>query len=161
MDFSKAFDRVPPKRLNYKLSWYGIRGDTLGWILNLLSASSQRVALDGASSDSASVLSGAHQGTVMGPILFLIYINDLPDGVVNSTVRLFADDCIIYRPIRNKTDTDLLKSDLDVVGSWENTWLMQFNADKCFTMRTGKGKTLLNKIYTLHDHPLQTTGRHS
>ena len=97
------------------------------------------------------------QGTVLGPILFLIYINDLPDGVVNSTVRLFADDCIIYRPTRNKKDTDLLQSDLDAVGSWENTWLMQFNADKCFTMRTGKGKKITKRIYTLHDHPLQTT----
>ena len=86
-----------------------------------------------------SVLSGVPQGTVLGPILFLFYI-DLPDEVVNSTVQLFADDCIIYRPIRNKKDTDLLQSVLDAVGSWENTWLMQFNADKCFTMRTGKGK---------------------
>ena len=142
MDFNKAFDKVPHKRLNYKLSWYGIRGDTLGWISNFLFARSQRVVLDGASSDSAPVLSGVPQDTVLGPILFLIYINDLPDGVENSTVRLFADDCIIYRPIRNKKDTDLLQSDLDAVGSWENTRLMQFYADKCFIMRTGKSKKL-------------------
>ena len=90
------------------------------------------------------------------PILFLIYNNDLPDGVI-STVRLFADVCIIYRPISNSKDTDLLQSDLDAVGSWENTWLMQFNADKCFIMRASKGKELINKIYRLHDHPLQTT----
>ena len=82
---------------------------------------------------------------------------DLPDGVVNGTIRLFADDCIIYRPSRSKKDTDLLEVDLDAVGSWENTWLMQFNADKCFTMRTGKGKKIINKIHTLHDHPLPTT----
>ena len=68
-----------------------------------------------------------------------IYINDPPDGVVNSrpTVRLFADDCIIYLPIRSKRDTKLFQSDFDSVGSWEKTWLMQFNADKCFTMRAG------------------------
>ena len=132
IDFYKAFDKVPHERLNWKLwYWYGIRGDTLGWISNFLFASSQRVVLDGASSDSAPVLSGVPQGTVLGPILFLIYNNDLPDGVVNSTVRLFADGCIIYNPIRNKKDTYLLQSVLDAVGSWENTWLMQFNADKC------------------------------
>ena len=157
MDFSKAFDKVPHKRLNYKLSWYGIRGDTLGWISNFLSARSQREVLDGASCDSAPVLSGVPQGTVRGPILLLIYINDLPDGVVNSrpTVRLFADDCNFYRLIRNKKDSDLLQSDLDAVGSWENTLLTQFNADKYFSMRTGKGKKYISK--SIHYHPLQTT----
>ena len=121
--------------------------DTLGWISNFLSARSQRVVLDGASYDSAPVVSSVPQGTALRPRLFRIYINDLPDGVVNITVPLFADDCIIYRPIRNKNDTDLLQSDLDAFDSWENTWLMQFNADKCFTMRTGKGKKIINKIY--------------
>ena len=118
MDFSKAFDKVPHKRSNYKLNLYGIRGNTLELITDFLCSRSQRVVLDGATSDSAPVLSGVPQGTVLGPILFLIYINDLPDGVVNSTVRLFADDCIIYRPIRCKKDTELLQSDLNSVGSW-------------------------------------------
>ena len=102
MDLSKALDKVPHKHLNNKLNWYDIRGDTLQWITDFLSSRSQRVVLDGATSDSASVLSMVPQGTVLGPILFLIYINDLPDEIVNSTVCLFADDCIIYRPIRCK-----------------------------------------------------------
>ena len=156
MDFSEAFDKIPHKRLNYKLNWYGIRGDALEWITDFLSSRYQRVVLDGATSDSAPVLSGVPQGTVLGPILFLIYINDLPDGVVNSTVRLFADDCIIYRPIKSKKDTELLQSDLDSVGSWEKIWLMQFNADKCFTMRAGRSKTIINKSYKLHDQPLKS-----
>ena len=157
MDFSKAFDKVPHKRLNYKLNWYGIRGDTLEWITDFLSSRSQRLFLDGATPDSAPVLSGVPQGTVLGPglgpILFLIYINDLPDGVVNSTVRLFADDCIIYRPIRCKKDTELLQSDLNSVVSWEKTWLMQFDADKCFTMRAGRSKSKINESHKLHDQP--------
>ena len=105
---TKAFDKVPHRRLNYKLDWYGIRGNTREWILDFLSGRSQRVVLEGASSDSEPVVSGVPQGTVLGPVLFLLYINDLPDVAVHSTARLFADDCIVYRPIRNNDDTILL-----------------------------------------------------
>ena len=74
MDFSKAFDKVPHRRLDYKLDWYGIRGNTREWILDFLSGRSQRVVLEGASSDSEPVVSGVTQGTVLGPVLFLLYI---------------------------------------------------------------------------------------
>ena len=86
IDFSKAFDKVPHKRLNYKLNWYGIRRDTLEWITDFSSSMSQRVVLDGATSDSAPVLSGCPQWT----IFFLIYINDLPDGVVNFVQSAYS-----------------------------------------------------------------------
>ena len=89
------------------------------WILDFLSGRSQRVVLEGASSDSEPVVSGVPQGTVLGPVLFLLYINDLPDVVVHSTARLFADDCIVYRPIRNIDDTILLQNDLNKIAEWE------------------------------------------
>ena len=100
MDFSKAFDKVPHRRLQYKLNWYGIRGTTHAWIHNFLQGRSQRVVSEGTQSSSHPVLSGVPQGTVLGPILFLIYINDLPDEATSSTIRLFADDCILYHSIK-------------------------------------------------------------
>ena len=90
MDFSKAFDKVSHRKLLYKLDWYGIRGNTLNWIQSFLKSRFQRVVLDGESSDDAPVVSGVPQGSVLGPILFLLYINDLPDNL-RSKVRLFAD----------------------------------------------------------------------
>ena len=108
MDFAKAFDKVPHRGLFYKLEYYGIRNDTLQWISAWLSGRTQKVVLDGVCSDPALVLSGVPQGSVLGPILFLIFINDLP-GNINSTVRLFADDCVLYRNIRGSEDQQLLQ----------------------------------------------------
>ena len=103
LDFSKVFDVVPHQRLLHKLDHYGIRGPTLLWIQNFLTTWTQKVVVDGSFSDTAHVGSGVPQGTVLGPILFLCYINDLPSSV-SSDVRLFADDCLLYRPIKSKDD---------------------------------------------------------
>ena len=105
MDFAKAFDTVPHHRLLYKLQWYGIQGKVHQWISNFLTNRRQKVILGNAHSSLVDVSSGVPQGTVIGPILFLIHINDLPDRVRYSTIRLFADDCIIYRPIKSIEDT--------------------------------------------------------
>ena len=78
------------------------------------------------------------QGSVLGPILSLIYINDLPDGVTHSTVHLFADDCILHRHVTDKIDINQLQTDLDMIAKWQETWLMEFNVGKCFTMRVGR-----------------------
>ena len=106
MDFSKAFDKVPHRILLYKLEWYGIRGGTHDWIKFFLTDRTQRVVLDGTES-----LPGP-QGSVLGSILFLIYIKDLPDGVAHSTVCPFADDCILYRHVTEKNDINRLQMDL-------------------------------------------------
>ena len=95
MDFAKAFDKVPHRRLLYKLEYYGIRGSTHKWISSWLSERSQNELLDGQASDPVPVLSGVPQGSVLGPVLFLIFINDLPENI-RSSVRLFADDCVLY-----------------------------------------------------------------
>ena len=155
LDFSKAFDKVPHARLMSKLDFYGIRNNTHDWVQSFLNNRQQRVVLDGCSSSTASVLSGVPQGTVLGPTLFLIFINDLPD-CVKSPVRLFADDCVLYREIRNAQDASILQQDLKALNRWEQTWLMEFNADKCFILNiTRKRHPMLNK-YQLHDTILQT-----
>ena len=121
LDFSKAFDVVPHQRLLHKLDHYGIRGTTLNWIQNFLTNRTQKVVVDGSSSESARVKSGVPQGTVLGPLLFLTYINDLP-STVSSQVRLFADDCLLYRPIKCRADQEKLQRDLSALQDWADRW---------------------------------------
>ena len=139
LDFSKAFDKVPHKRLMSKLSNYGIRGNTHKWIESFLVHRTQRVVVDGEVSDWAEVQSGVPQGTVLGPILFLAFINDLPRSVKSNT-RLFADDCVIYRSVKAEEDCISLQEDLAKLQHWENTWCMSFNLDKCSTISITRKK---------------------
>ena len=106
LDFTKAFDKVPHKRLIHKLNYYGISGSIATWIETFLTGRTQQVVVNGASSSSTIVTSGVPQGTVLGPLLFLLYINDLPDNL-STSVQLFADDCILYTPIRTQNDSSL------------------------------------------------------
>ena len=96
LDFSKAFDKVNHFKLGLKLTHYGIKGNYLKWIQSFLNNRTQQVVLNGTVSDPANVLSGVPQGTVLGPLLFLIYINDMP-ALLQSILRLFADDAYLYR----------------------------------------------------------------
>ena len=110
---------------------------------------SQCVVLDGESSSEVPVTSGVPQGTILGLLLFLLYINDLPKRV-SSTVRLFANNCLLYRTIRDVTDTRTLQADLDRLQEWEAEWLMEFNPSKCEVITlTKKTKPIVNN-YTLH-----------
>ena len=120
LDFAKAFDKVLHKRLLHKLCHYGVRGKTLQWIPSFLSSRTQQVLVEGCESAKLDVLSGVPQGTVLGPLLFLVYINDLPEVVSTSTLRLFADDSLLYRQVRNQTDSKDLQNDLSALEEWES-----------------------------------------
>ena len=116
LDFEKAFD-TPPHELKSKLFSYGIGGKTLKWIDSFLCFRQQRVVLNGVKSDWAPVLSGVPQGTVLGPLLFSLYINDISSDI-ESEIKLFADDCVCYREIKDEEDIMKLQSDIDRLGSW-------------------------------------------
>lgn len=158
LDFSKAFDKVPHRRLLKKLWNYGIRGKTHKWINMFLTDRNQRVVVDGEASEWIHVESGVPQGTVLGPILFLAFINDLPT-YVNSSVRLFADDCVLYRAIEDNTDCTILQEDLKKLEAWEDKWLMSFNASKCSAMSVTRKKKKIEHPYTLHNQTLETVKR--
>jgi hypothetical protein len=134
LDFAKAFDKVPHQRLLHKISSYGIQGQTLQWISNFLTKRRQCVVVSGTKSNWLPVTSGVPQGTVMGPLLFLIYVNDITD-VTRSSLRLFADDTMLYRPINNEADTQILQSDLNRLSEWIDKWLLKINIDKCVHLR--------------------------
>ena len=142
LDFSKAFDKVNHSKLLMKLHSYGIRNDTLRWTQAFLSNRQQRVVIEGEESDSVPVTSGVPQGSVLGPILFLAYINDLPQDIV-SQVRLFADDTAIYLTLEHKHDSDTLQTDLDRLQAWEAKWDMEFNPSKCQVIRVTTSRTPL------------------
>ena len=110
----------PHRRLLHKLHYYGVRNNTLRWIQAFFTGRSQQVVLEGIHSSLAPVLSGVPQGTVLGPLLFLAYINDLPDAVRSPEARLFADDSLLYRKICNQSDQELLQQDLKCLENWEN-----------------------------------------
>ena len=158
LDFSKAFDKVPHSRLLHKLHFYGVRNNTLRWIKAFLKDRSQQVVLEGVHSSSVPVLSGVPQGTVAGPLLFLTYINDLPDVITFSNTRLFADDSLLYKEIRKPADKRKLQQDLDALEQWERDWQMSFNPSKCAVLNIHNNrKNPPVRSYTLHNQALQTT----
>ena len=159
LDFAKAFDTVPHKRLLHKLRFYGIRGSLLSWMSDFLTNREQRVVIQGKSSKSVHVDSGVPQGTVLGPLLFLCYINNLPDGLT-SKVCLFADDCLLFRPINNNSDCLALQKDLHKLSGWEKKWQMNFKPEKCNVIRFTRKRSPLIHNYSLSGHTLKETNQH-
>jgi len=139
LDFAKAFDKVPTLRLLEKLSAHSVGGNILRWIKNWLSDRVQRVVLNGSTSTWKEVLSGVPQGSVLGPLLFIIFINDIDDAVDTITIiKKFADDTKIGQIITRRDDSLNLQRALDNLTDWANKWKMNFNTDKCKTMHIGR-----------------------
>ena len=155
MDFAKAFDKVSHLRLMEKLRGYGIQGKTHRWIESWLAGRTQRVVLEGEMSDYCPVSSGVPQGSVLGPTLFLLYINDIGQEI-SSTIRLFADDTILYHPISSEADALQLQADLDKLVKWSNDWLMEFHPSKCKLLRVTRSRTPPTNDYTINDTPLES-----
>ena len=139
LDFSKAFDTVAHNKLISKLQNYGIQGKTNKWINKLLKFRNQKVVLDGEMSDPVPVTSGVPQGTVLGPLMILLYINDINQNI-NFKIRLFADDCLLYREINSKLDCLELQQNLQKLVDWSHTWQMSFNINKCHTLHAHRKK---------------------
>ncbi|KAI8515811.1 hypothetical protein Bbelb_066240 [Branchiostoma belcheri] len=159
LDFTKAFDKVPHGRLISKLEYYGIQGPTLNWLKAFLTNREQTVVVEGKASAPVKVASGVPQGTVLGPLLFLLYINDLPDQL-DSNVRLFADDCLLYVELSTQTDSQLLQKDLNTLEEWQSKWLMQFNPEKCYIMHITNKRTPHATSYQFCGQALATTKIH-
>ena len=154
LDFSKAFDVVSHRKLLAKIGHYGIRGNLSHWIASFLTHRTQSVVIDGTSSTSVPVLSGVPQGTCLGPVLFLCYINDITQNI-KSQLRLFADDALLYRPIHSFDDHLILQEDLNALESWAKRWDMQFNPSKCFTMSAKRNGADSVFFYTIYNQILK------
>ena len=143
LDFQKAFDKVPHQRLILKLKSHGMGNSIINWIEQWLTDRRQRVVVDGEVSSWKSVLSGVPQGSVLGPILFLVYIDDLEEGVTGNILK-FADDTNLFRKTKEIGDKQKLQDDIDKLVRWSEKWQMLFNFGKCKCLHTGPGNTGMN-----------------
>ena len=148
LDFSKAFDSVPHGRLVHKLEAYGVKGKVLNWVADFLSDRSQFVSINECKSSTIPVTSGVPQGSVLGPTLFIYYINDLPLET-DRKVRVFADDSKLYSGVSTPEDRDKLQTGIDALVRWSKKWLMKFNSDKCKVLHIGKNNHRFK--YTMTD----------
>lgn len=153
LDFAKAFDTVPHDLLLLKLSNLNLDPNILAWLNCFLTNRYQFVTVNSINSDFSSVNSGVPQGSVLGPLLFLIYINDLPTNI-SSSISLFADDCVIYREIASDCDVSALQSDSNRVLQWCDRWKMKLNINKCKSMRISRLNTQ-TFCYSINNVPLE------
>jgi hypothetical protein len=155
LDMSKAFDMVSHNRLIQKLYKAGFSGNLLKWFRSYLSERRQRVTVMGATSDELPVTSGVPQGSILGPVFFLLYVSDLPKSISNSRATMYADDIKMGRQIRNLEDTNLLQSDLDSLQTWSVASGLVFNATKCKAMSVTRKIKAVSTTYRLTDTDLE------
>ena len=155
MDFAKTFDKVPHRRLLYRLDHYGIRESTHKWIRSWLSERSQKWCWMVKPQIQTPIWGPSRLGLI-GPVLFLIFINDLPDNI-RSSVRLLKDNCVLYRNIKSPIGCQILQDDLNSLAQWETDWQMKFNVVECHSMRVTRhfpDKHILFD-YSLHQQKLE------
>ena len=157
LDFSKAFDSVSHKLLIHKLQSFGFHSNLLQWFNAYLTGREQRVVVDGANSDWLPVLSGVPQGSILGPMLFLCYINDMPSSTQNSTIALFADDSKCFRTIQDTNDCLLLQRDIDSLYNWGKRWDLHYHPSKCQIICMSRRKNIVNFDYKMNGAVLGRT----
>lgn len=151
LDFRKAFDTVSHPLLLNKLKLLNLDFNVFRWIENYLSQRRQCVVLNGKNSGFVDVTSGVPQGSVLGPLLFLLYVNDISVGI-SSRIRLFADDCVVYKKIKDEQDAALLQRDLESINTWCSTWQMKLNPKKCVHMCFTKKKKKIESHYRIENN---------
>lgn len=151
LDFSKAFDKVPYSRLITKLKQLKLDTKIIIWISQFLTSRTQYVSVNNTSSLLSDVTSGVPQGSVLSPLLFSIFINDLSNSL-SSSVRLYADDCVVYRSVNTYNDHLTLQDDLNKICSWCSDWQMSLNFNKCKLVSFSRLTTLSHFTYTLDSY---------
>ena len=153
-DFSKAFDRVCHTRLLLKLDLYGIRGPMREWIDSFLQDRTQTVLIQGVKSPIIHVVSGVPQGSVLGPLLLLLFINDIDNNIQSP------DDTILYREIWSKDDHNIIQNDIQTLFKWSQTWKLELNDTKCKVLTISNKKDPDKFNYTLNTDPLEHVNSH-
>ena len=143
LDFSKAFDPVNHKLLIHQLQSFDINGNRLSWFNSYLSNIIQCVVLHGHTSEWSPVLSGVPQGSILGPFLFILFINDMFLSCISSKTGLFADHAKVYKKIEHILDCTLLQADLNRLNEWRVTWKMNFKYSKCKLLTVSRRKALV------------------
>ena len=159
-DFSKAFDKVKHKFLVYKLSKYGIQNTLLDWFSSYLIGRTQVVTVKGCRSNSVSVSSGVPQGSQLGPLCFILYLNDIFKNFESKSLG-FADDLKLYKVIRNHTDSLSLQDDIDLLSEWSEKWKMSLNYAKCVVLRLSLKRLPIDTVYKIGSHELELVNSYS
>jgi len=131
VDFKRAFDSVSYSKLVFKLSEIGVNGNLLEIVKSFLCNRTQCVRIANAVSENVKVISGVQQGSVLGPLLFIFYLNDVCSSISNSVLNCFADDAKLYKSITTISDFDLLQNDISNLTKWTLSWQLDISVPKC------------------------------
>lgn len=158
IDFSKAFDSVVLNKLIFKLESYGIKGDLLSWIKVFLFNREQCVLVENVFSSPCEVISGVPQGSVLGPILFILFINDIVNVCnKNVVVTLYADDVKLYSTVSSGDTVFNLQSTLTNLHNWASAWQLKINISKCHVLRIGGKCNMSSCCFSISDHILPSS----